>query len=185
MQSTGEIEPPTQVQILKWFIAFTCIGALFDSSVATMRALPEEWTLFYVLPRTWLLRALVVCVFRAYLSFWNSFAGRVDIGQQIVFMGLFPILVLGLPVIPLLNSAATAHAVFVDIFLCFMSFAAMLLLLMNIGVRRFSMGFNYADDVLGRPIRSSGSTSRLAMLHVDLIYAATLAAFMWACIKDF
>ncbi|HEU4653401.1 MAG TPA: hypothetical protein VFS47_05410 [Steroidobacteraceae bacterium] len=183
MQTTHEVAPPTQTQILKWFIAFTFIGALFDASVATMHVLPEQWTFFYVLPRAWLLRAVVVCAFRAHLSFWNSFVGRVDVGQQIVFLVVFPLLMLGVPVLRLLDAPLRSGGVIANLFLCLVSLAAMQVLLMNIGVRRFSMGFNYADDVLGRPIR--GSNNRLAMLHVDLIYAAGLGLFIWACSKDF
>jgi hypothetical protein len=183
VMSTTEL--PTQKQFLAWFVIYTCIGALFDSSLASLLVPTEKTTLFYALPRVWLFRTLVLLAFRAYLGFWNDNARRIGWGQEFVYYVVLPIVVLGLPVLPLANLPRTSSGIVTSSLLCLLSYVALLGMLAKIGISRFVARFAIESFVPTTPIESRRDVHRLSLLYVDLAYAAALALFTWGYVGNF
>jgi hypothetical protein len=185
LEAMSTTELPTQKQFLAWFVCYTCIGAVFDSAVASLLVPTEKSTFLYVLPRTWVFRSFVLLTFRAYMGSWNDNVQRIDWGQEFVFYVVLPVVVLGLPVLPLAHLPKTSNGFITNAVWCLLSYVALLGLLANIGISWFVVRFAIGNFVPSSPVVSRGSVNRLSVIHMDLAYVALLALMTWGYIANF
>jgi hypothetical protein len=171
-----------QAKFLTWFLIYTLIFGLFDWAIVNLIAdRQQNHTALYVLPRTWIFRSFLILVFRAYLGYWNSYIGRIDVGQQRTFYIALPILALVLPLLPLKNHVQITIAEDLIVgMLGMLSLGAFILLLRRIGLAVFVTNINYANDRLAGVMVSKGSRARrINMLPIDIGYGSLVAVMEW------
>jgi hypothetical protein len=176
------MNPQEQAKFLTWFLIYTLIFGLFDWAIVNLIAdRQQNHTALYVLPRTWVFRSFLILVFRAYLGYWNSYIGRIDVGQQLTFYIALPILALVLPLLPLKNHVqiTIAEDLIVGV-LGMLSLGAFMLLLRRIGLAVFVNNINHANDRLAGVMVSQGSRARrINMLPIDVGYGSLVAVMEW------